>query len=735
MALIGKIREKSVLLVIIIGLALVAFIFTGIDKMSFGNDEGIGLGTVYGNSVDPATYYENVKKFYVQDSTQAANEGRPFTGKDQEASEDKAWNYNVNQIILDAEYEKLGIEVNESEFTAYLHGENGFDVLPELEQNFKDSLTQMFSPALLDQAIESLQKSENPADQQRWKDSKDYYMNKRRLEKYQDILKQGVYVTKLEAKDDYLAQNETKSISFIMNRFSEIQDDKVTISDEEMKKFYEEHKNEKKYENRMSTRQVKYFTINVVPSKKDSADFNSKMKSFKSEFENATSDSTFVMKNSDVKFFSSTHMATFKPENDPKKREGMTFPMSLDSVFQNASIGQVVGPYDDNGYVRLAKVLDFNTKKMKVRHILLAAAKGDDAKVAATEKKADSLLKFINKDNFEQYVTQYTEDPGSKSTGGVYDDFMDYEMVPEFSKFCSEKPVGSIGRVTTDYGVHIIEVLEHKAVKYPVLAIIQKTFKPTLETKDDFDRTAYNLLYKLDKKVAKESDNIKKVELFDSLVRLDGFASRVVTIQENKPTINIGEVSTFTENRVLELAFSENAKVGDLCSAPLKDQNQYIIAMVSNIKLKGTPSFEDMEPRIRQEVLKEKKAAMLLKKMNVKGTLTEIASKLGIEVLKEEITFSRPSIPKAGMEAELIGLLFSGLKDGETTKAIVGENGVYIIRINKTNKAVANNNYDTEIEKLLTMERNNVINATQNALNVLADPIDNRRFNRANIRR
>ena len=64
----------------------------------------------------------------------------------------------------------------------------------------------------------------------------------------------------------------------------------------------------------------------------------------------------------------------------------------------------------------------------------------------------------INKDNFTEYVNKYSEDPGSKSTGGVYENFLDFEMVPQFSKFAVEKPIGTIGMVTTDFGIHIIEV-------------------------------------------------------------------------------------------------------------------------------------------------------------------------------------------------------------------------------------------------------------------------------------
>ena len=124
----------------------------------------------------------------------------------------------------------------------------------------------------------------------------------------------------------------------------------------------------------------------------------------KAGFETTQNDSSFVLANSDSRFFSSTHLATFRPESDEKAREGMTIPTEMDSVFKNASIGQVVGPYEENGATRIAKVLDFNTKLLKVRHILIAAPKAEADKVEKAQRKADSLLALINNDNFGQYV-------------------------------------------------------------------------------------------------------------------------------------------------------------------------------------------------------------------------------------------------------------------------------------------------------------------------------------------
>lgn len=733
MAIIGKIREKSVLLVIIIGLALLAFILGGYEKMSMSSDEGIGYGTVFGEKIDPLKYQVELEKFETADRTDFQKQQREYTQKDQDASADKAFNFVVETSILQKEFDALGLEISDVEFDAYLYGTDGFTVMPDLAQAFVDSATGQFSPKLLQKQIERMQSSTKPEEQKSWTDSKEYYTTKRQQEKYYAILNQGVYVTKLEAEQEYVAQKEIKSISYVVRRYGEIADDKIKISEEAQKTYYEEHKTEKKYENKQASREVKYFDVTVTPSKQDSSVFNKAIEKIKSQFSTTKSDSLFVMANSDVKFFTTQKAAAFRPEGDAKAKQGMTYPITMDTVFRTASIGQIVGPYNDNGNTRIAKVLDFNTKQCKVRHILLSAPKGDTKKIAAAQTKADSIMKLLTKDNFAEYVTKYTEDPGSKDKGGVYEDFLEGEMVKEFSDFAANMPVGTIGKVKTDYGVHIIEVMDRKAVKFPVLAIIQKTLVPSQQTVDAIEDEVYSLLYKLDAKIKSTSDNVKKVALFDTIVSKAGYMARPIQIQENKPSV-YGFATPFAENKILTLAFGEESVVGTLCSSPIKDKNRYVIAMLSAIHEKGVPTFEEIQKQILAELIKEEKAKRFTAQM-VKKSLEECAKKGNTQVMKAEVIFANPQITGSGFEPEIAGYIFSGLKKGARSLPLKGEAGVYVIRIDKTTKAPATANYTVEREQLLANQKGAMAGQARAALMKKADIVDNRRFNQIGIRR
>jgi peptidyl-prolyl cis-trans isomerase D len=340
----------------------------------------------------------------------------------------------------------------------------------------------------------------------------------------------------------------------------------------------------------------------------------------------------------------------------------------------------------------------------------------------------------LTKDNFEEYVKKFSQDPGSIEKGGVYEDFMDYEMVPEFSKFSTDQPVGKIGSVKTDFGVHIIEVLDRKEVKYPVLAVIEKTLEPSQETESEVSDKAYNMLYKFDSKISSKNDPLVKITLFDSLAQKEGFFVRPARIMEENPKLN-GFQTKFAEDRIFKLAYDENSEVGTLCSSPIKDQGRYIIAMVSSIRTKGEPKFEDVADRMKIEVIKEMKAKRFSTMMMNDKNVTSLAKKLNVEVMKAEVTFANPQIVSAGYEPEIVGSLWSGLKNGQITIPLKGEQGVYVIQLTKTVKAPAAANYKAEKDQLLQNARSQAENTTKQALKKKAEVVDNRRFAYLGIRR
>ncbi len=742
MALIGKIRSKSGLLVGVIGLALLSFILSDYKNM-FGFSEGAyGIGTVFGEKVDANIYSTTSQRVQDQERAQAEQNQKPFGEQEMEAASDKAWNFMVDSTILAKEYEQLGISVSEREFNAYLMATDGFNVLQDLAQFFTDSLTNTITDAStiagrqkLQKTIDQLKTSKEPQAKQQWENTKQYYTDRRKQEKYFALLNQGVYVTKLEAEQEYFGQKEMKSIAFVLRRYTEISDEDVKVSDAELEKYYEEHKDDSKYRVRTDSREVKMFDVVIAPSRKDSVTFNKELSKLKAEFSSSTNDSIFVLKNSENKMYFGDKRATAVPEGHPKAERFQTYPRDYDTIFKLATVGQVVGPYVNKENVVISKVIGFTPSSLKARHLLISTNGSKDEKVIAAKRKtADSLLKVINKDNFAELVTKHTEDPGSKTTGGLYEDFLEGEMVSEFGSFCATAPIGKIGIVKTDFGFHIIEVMDRGASKFPLVVSVSKIFKASEETIANKESEVNNILYKLDRKISKETDNAKKVALFDTIVRKANYFARPLSLEDNNPRV-YGFTTTLAADKILELAYSENVAVGSLTSYPIKDKEKYVIAMVTSIKEKGTPKFEDVRSQMERDLIEEKKAKRFMNQMAKGKKLEAIARSANTTVLNAEVTFSNPQIMGAGYEPEIIGTLFSAaIKDGNRTLPLKGKTGVYVIKVIKTTKAPAAANYKIEKDQMLANLKNSMQGQIMGGLRKAADIVDNRKLNNLRIR-
>ena len=743
MAIIGKIRSKSGLLVGIIGLALLSFIL-GDYQSFFGSSEGeYGIGTVYGEKIDANKYNETNGKVQDQDRGQAQKEQKEYAEADIEASSDKAWNFLVDSTILRREYDALEVSVSDREFNAYLMATDGFPILEDLSaQFFTDSLTGLVSEKStvegrqkLKLTIDKLKASKEPQAVQQWKGTKQYYTDRRKQEKYLALLDQGAYVTKLEAEAEYLAQKETKNISFVARRYDEIKDISVKISESELKNYYEEHKSDKKYANRSSSREVKLFDVSVAPSRKDSLMFNKNLNILKTTFLQSTNDSIFVAKNSDRNIYFSDKRATAVPEGNEKANKFQSYPAILDSIFKAASIGQIVGPYTMQENVIISKVIGFTPTRLKARHLLISTNSSKDEKVIAAKRKtADSLLKVINTKNFTELVTKYTEDPGSKTTGGLYENFLEAEMVKEFGAFCATQAIGKIGVVKTDFGFHIIEVLERDATKFPLLVSVSKTFKASIETIENKESEITNILYKLDRSISKVEDPIKKSTLFDTIVARSKYFPRSIVIEDNSPKVT-GFTTAAASNKILELAYAEEASVGNLTSYPIKDKDKYVIAMISSIKEKGEPKYEHIKVKMEGDLLIEKKAKKLINQMIKYKSMSTLAKAFNTTIMNAEISFSNPQITGGGYEPEIIGALFASvIKDKKRTLPLKGKTGVYVILVDKTNKAPSAANYKIERDQMYTALKGSVQGQALGALRKKADIVDNRKLNELRIR-
>jgi peptidyl-prolyl cis-trans isomerase D len=733
MALIGKIREKSWLLVIVIGIAMLAFIVGDLDSVfrGGGQEDVYGIGTVNGEQVNEDEYnnfLSNARQNIYQSKQQQNPQQQPqFTQEDEKNAKSQAWNGAVANKLMKKEYEEIGLIVDEFELENVLYGENGYDP-SSVSMQFKDSVTGEFAPDQLRQAIQQMEESNDPEQVKQFQGTMDYVREMRLNEKYLALLGAGVHTTTLEGKEEYEAQKTVKNVSYVYQSFTKVpQEATGEVTEEEIKAYYEEHKGEEKYKQKAS-RKLAYFSANVTPSKSDSADVLDLLKKMAPKFEKTNKDSIFVMRYSEVKEYRNDSSGIAKPEGSG---QGITYPKSMTDEIENAEPGDVVGPYVTNQGIKVSKILRFvNEPTASVRHILLNAKSPEE--VDAAQIKADSIIRVIRaNNNFEEMVTEFSDDPGSKNTGGKYEDFPEGQMVPEFNDFSFEKSIGTLGKVKTDFGIHIIEVLGRKESKRPILANVVKAVKPSKTTTDNVNSQVSDMIYQLDDKFQSAKDIEAKRNIFDTFAIENGYTVRSLTLNDKNPTINgFGDLA---EGRIMRLAYEEGVKEGELSSSPIRDNNRIIVAMVTEIIEEGIPTFEAVKDRMKSEVRKEKQAQYLVDQMVGNDDLQALANEMNAKLQSEGLTFSSNNVA-VGREPKIIGTAFSGLIDGETSVPVVGSSGVFVLRLDNTVEAPETTDFSTEIEQLNAQKSTTIQNQHRSALINGADVIDNRKLRNYGIR-
>jgi peptidyl-prolyl cis-trans isomerase D len=732
MALIGKIREKSWLLIAVVGIAMIAFIIPEINLSGGAQVDQYGIGTINGEMLDDKDYdnlLQNARYQTYQNKMQQNNgQAVPLDANDEENALAQAWNATLANHILKQEYAKLGLIVDDIELENILYGQEDFT--PSFfSMNFIDSMTGEFSPNQLRQYMESMEQSGDPAAAEQLTTTLRVIRQNRVEEKYSTLISKGIHATTLEGKNEYLAQKEVKNVTYAFQNFTRVPQDAVSeVTEEEVKAYYEAHKHEKKYEQK-PFRKVNYFEIPVTPSAEDTARVMDQLKVLVGQMKTATNDSLFVIQNSEVKEFSS---AVAHPQGtmSPNQSQFGYYTPAIASKIEGAEAGKVVGPYSSGPYVAISKIIEWKDEPYAtVRHILLSAS--DDDAFTAAQKKADSIVGVIkSKKNFEEMVTLFSDDPGSKSTGGKYEDFAKGAMVPTFNDFSFDKPVGSLGTVRTSYGIHIIEVLGRKTEKRPVLATVAKTISITKSSIDQIAAAASSFIYDLDELMDGKSLE-EKTQLFDTFAVNNGYVIRSLTFNLDNPKApGFGQMA---EGRLLRLAFEDGAEEGMISPSPIKDNEKVVIAYLAEINESKTPSFAASEARMRAEVRKEKQAQYLIDQMLGQKDLQALSTSLGAQFQTEGITFSASNVA-VGREPILVGTAFSGLKDGQTSIPVKGTNGVFVLRVDSTVEAPETTDYSTEQSQLASQAASTMLQRYRNSLILSSEVVDNRKLRSFGIR-
>lgn len=661
MAAIGKIRQNSGLLLIVIGGAMVAFVLSDMFS-SGGRVQEQYVGEIAGNSIDRLEYERRVQK-----QLESRNSvGQATSAQMTESIRNTVWNNMVREMVMFPEMREAGIAVTPDEFDDLTLGEN---ILPEFKNDptFQNQETGQFDKELVKQYLEFVQST--PQYQTYWELQKQRIVNQRMYEKYNEMVAGGLMANALEAKHEYQDQNRKADLRYVVQTYAALADTVVSYDDSDLRAYYNEHKEEDRFQQN-ATRSFDYVVFEVSPTVEDSVAIQKYLEEMKPDFERTTRDSVFIVNNSDTRSYS---IINFKP--------GTVQTPEVDEMIMSADSGTVVGPYMERSFYVITKVLDVvKEEQARVRHILLATDGKDKEEV---RQRADSLLRVVKtQNNFEEMVTQFSEDPGSVQNGGVYEWFNRERMVPEFTAASFDQSVGDITIAETQYGFHIVEVLGQREQDQRNIVRVTRNIEPSTETFEEVYQAANGF-----------SLNFDSPELFPQGAEEEGYEIEKATdIARNNSAV--GGIQDATE--LIRWAFS--AEEGTV-SEPIEIDTKIIVALLTKMKEEGTAPFEDVRETIEIEVVKDKKAVMLTEKMQGHSSIEEVAEALGVSVRPANgINFANPTLGGTE-EPDVVGKAMT-LEAGQMSTPLKGVNGVYVVQIENIVAPMEVENYQSERQSI-----------------------------------
>lgn len=646
MAVIGKIREKSTLLLIIIGLAMLAFILGDIFSSGnsiFGGNE-TNVGEIAGRDIDGKDFEARVQ---MEINKFQEREKRPVDDATKYSIRERVWNNLLRDYVFGDQFKELGLDVSPEELYDMFAGNNPHEAVI---QSFTDPNTGQFNRNAVINTIKNIDNLD-PQQKQEWLDFEKALKEQRKIDKYNSLIKKGLYTTHFELKNYYTDKNRSYNIKWVGKRFVEIPDSTIDVTDGEAKEYYSNNLDEFERE---ETRIIEFVTFEVKPSDADREAAKKEILDIKKEFAETEDDSTYLR----VNFPKEANITLLSKETAETPEDSALFAMEEKSI---------VGPTLNDGVYKLVKVMKKLTQpdSVKARHILI---KPDQIGYQAAFAKADSLKKLIeNKEaDFAQLAMQNSEDQGSAIQGGDLGWFTPGRMVPQFENACFFGKTGDITTATSEFGIHIIEIQEQAGATEKVLiGEISREVLPGSETYEKIFAEANQFAI-----------NNSTPEAFDEAAKKIAETNplrEAVLSKEDRQILDIE-----SSRSLVKWAYSNEQ--GKVSNAEQFD-NTFVVAKIKVASDEGTAPFDKVIDDAKLGALNEKKAKMILEQLGNVASVDEAAQKLGKQVEDaQNVQFANYAITGIGTEPAVLGKIFR-MEVGQTSKPIKGNNGVFIVYV------------------------------------------------------
>lgn len=689
MSIIQTIREKGArITVVIIAIALIGFILTDYFQ-SRNRSRGGGSDTV-GKVNGTRIGFANFNNLVSAEEKKLRDQGYPSDMATQQAM-NSVWDQEVNRIIMEGEFDKLGVDVSKKELGDILYGPNAPE---DLKRQFSDPKTGIYNAAQAKQQLDLILKKGAPEQKEAFNNYINQLILQRKYEKYISMFGTATNVPRWFVEKQNGDNSQIAKASLVKEVYSSIPDSTIKIDDKEIADYVSKHKDDYK---QTESRSISYVAFSAAPSVKDSLAAFNKAKELKAEFDSI----------SNVDDFLNMQGADPSSNYDGYRNAASIQMKDKDSVLK-LPVGRVFGPFlQGNSYV-LAKLRGVKqiADSAKVRHILIATMQRDQQTgqfypvrdTASAYALADSLRKAIAVgSNFDTLCAKFSEDPGSKDKGGIYDFNQVYpgSMVGAFNDFSLGSPAGSKGIVKTEFGYHYVEVLGQKGSQMGYkISMLPTDITVSKETEDSASNEAARF--------AGESRDTKAFDAnVEKLLKPKGINKAVASLGPNDA--QVGQLGT-SRSFVKEVYKASQGEV----MKPVKIGQAYIVAVVTEVLKEGTMSVEKARPGAEAALRNKKKAEMLKQKAGKITTLEAAATAWGGKQIETIDSIRISGGGKLGYEPRVTGAIFNPANKGKVVpEALEGINGVYVVRVDSTGTTPVTNGSIADQRKAMAEQKKN----------------------------
>ena len=712
MAVLNKIRQRSLFLILIIALALFSFVLADLFKNSdalTSKSQNI-VATINGKDI--------TREDFVQKVEVAQRNAGPSATNTQIAN--RIWDQEVRKAIMESQYEELGISVEQDKMRDLIKASLATN--PQFLNEaglFDENKLNEFIANLKEIAPQPGFFNGQPITYSDWTNYEQNIASGALQQNYYNLVKAGLTGTLAEGELEHKLDGNKVDVKYIQVPYTSIPDSIITVSKSDISAYIKSHKKQFEVE---ASRDIRYVEFKEEATLEDEEAIKAELEMYlNGRLVDETGRKDTIVAFSQVE--NHADYINLIASSNQKFEDRFVFKNNLptefaDSIY-NLNVGEVYGPYKHDGSFKLTKLIAEKNipDSAKVRHILIPflGARSATPEVTQTEVEAeataDSLLTVLKKDRskFPEFVKEFSSDQGSVENEGRYDWHPYNTMVPEFNDFEFEGNVGDLGVVKTVFGFHIIEIEGQKDKKRAVkVGTISRKIEPSEATINEVFRNASKFEVDVDKKD------------FQEVATEAGYTVRPINgikiLDENITGIG-------SQRQIVRWTFKDEAEVGDISRFTIP--SGYAIVQLVAKHDKGLMAVEDASATVLPEIRKEKKAQMIKDRI-LATTLEDVAAAENTSVRSASaITMKSPTLSGAGREPLVVGAAF-GLAEGETSGLIVGDRGVYMIQVTKVTPAVELDNYQAAANRVEQRKTSAVTTKVYNALKATADIEDNR---------